>query len=156
MMAIQYGDVYVAQIAMGANPAHAVRIIQEAESYPGPSLIIGYAPCINHGIKGGMGQTQLQQKRAVDAGYWNLYHFDPRRKARGENPFVLDSGRPEGDFEEFLMSEVRFASLKKKDPELAEQMYNQAGREARERYERYAELARKTEKNTGETAGKEG
>ncbi|WP_462414553.1 pyruvate:ferredoxin (flavodoxin) oxidoreductase [Eisenbergiella tayi] len=156
MMAIQYGDVYVAQIAMGASPAHAVRIIQEAESYPGPSLIIGYAPCINHGIKGGMGQTQLQQKRAVDAGYWNLYHFDPRRKTQGENPFVLDSGRPEGDFEEFLMSEVRFASLKKKDPELAEQMYNQAGREARERYERYAELARKAEKNIGETAGKEG
>lgn len=142
MMAMQYGDVYVAQIALGANPSQAVKVIQEAESYPGPSLIIGYAPCINHGIKGGMGQTQLQQKRAVEAGYWNLYHYDPRRKMRDENPFVLDSGRPTGNFEEFLMSEVRFSSLKKKNEKLAQELFEQAKEEAMERYKRYEALSR--------------
>ena len=143
MMAMQYGNVYVAQIAMNANPSQALRAIQEAESYPGPSLIIGYAPCINHGIKAGMGCTGKQQKNAVEAGYWNLYRYDPRRKDRGENPFILDSGEPKSDFREFLMSEVRFSSLAKKNPLLAEELFEQAGKDAMERYRRYKELGGK-------------
>lgn len=141
MMAAQYGDVYVAQIAMGANPAQALRAIQEAERYHGPSLIVGYAPCINHGIKGGMGRTQEQQKKAVEAGYWNLYRYDPERSKKGQNPFILDSGELKAGFREFLMSEVRFASLMKKNPDLAEELFAQAEREAAERYERYRKLS---------------
>lgn len=141
MMAAQYGDVYVAQIALGADPAQAIRAIQEAESYPGPSLLIGYAPCINHGIKGGMGQTRQQQKNAVEAGYWNLYRYDPRRAGEGKNPFVLDSGEPKKGFRDFLMSEVRFSSLCKKDPALAEKLFAEAEEEAAQRYERYRRLS---------------
>ena len=141
MMAAQYGDVYVAQIALGADPAQAIRAIQEAESYPGPSLLIGYAPCINHGIKGGMGQTRQQQKNAVEAGYWNLYRYDPRRAGEGKNPFVLDSGEPKKGFRDFLMSEVRFSSLCKKDPVLAEKLFAEAEEEAAQRYERYRRLS---------------
>lgn len=137
MMAIQYGDVYVAQIAMGADPAQTLKAVQEAESYPGPSLIIGYAPCINHGIKRGMSHTQEQQKLAVEAGYWNLYRYDPRRKEEGKNPFVLDSKAPTASFREFLMSEVRFTSLLKKEPDKAEELLLQAEEDAKERYERY-------------------
>lgn len=141
MMAMQYGDVYVAQIALGADPAQALKAIQEAESYPGPSLIIGYAPCINHGIKVGMGKTQYQQKYAVEAGYWNLYRYDPRRKAEGLNPFQLDSRKPSADFETFLLSEVRFSALMKKDPELAKVLFAQAQEDAMERYSRYEKLS---------------
>lgn len=141
MMAMQYGDVYVAQIAMGASLAQTLKAIQEAESYPGPSLIIGYAPCINHGIKVGMGRSQEQQKHAVETGYWNLYRYDPRRKEKGENPFILDSKEPKGGFREFLMSEVRFASLAKKNPDLAEELFMQAEEEAMERYQRYYKLS---------------
>lgn len=141
MMAMQYGDVYVAQIAMGASPAQTLKAIQEAESYPGPSLIIGYAPCINHGIKVGMGRSQEQQKHAVETGYWNLYRYDPRRKQKGENPFILDSKEPKGGFREFLISEVRFASLAKKNPDLAEELFTQAEEEAMERYQKYYKLS---------------
>lgn len=137
MMAIQYGDVYVAQVAMGADPSQTLKAILEAESYPGPSLIIGYAPCINHGIKRGMSHTQEQQKLAVEAGYWNLYRHDPRRKEKGKNPFILDSKEPKGNFREFLMSEVRFTSLLKKEPDIAEELLIQAESDAKERYERY-------------------
>ena len=137
MMAIQYGDVYVAQVAMGADPSQTLKAILEAESYPGPSLIIGYAPCINHGIKRGMSHTQEQQKLAVEAGYWNLYRYDPRRKEEGKNPFILDSKEPKGNFREFLMSEVRFTSLQKKEPDIAEELLIQAEADAKERYERY-------------------
>ena len=144
MMAMQYGDVYVAQIAMGASPAQTLKAIQEAESYPGPSLIIGYAPCINHGIKVGMGRSQEQQKHAVEAGYWNLYRYDPRRKEKGENPFILDSKEPKGGFREFLMSEVRFASLVKKNAGLAEELFMQAEEEAMERYQRYYKLSERS------------
>lgn len=143
MMAMQYGDVYVAQIALGADPAQALKAVQEAERYPGPSLIIGYAPCVNHGIKGGMGRTREQQKNAVEAGYWNLYRYDPGRKAEGQNPFVLDSGEPKTGFREFLMSEVRFSSLCKKDPALADRLFAEAEQEAMERYERYRKLSGK-------------
>lgn len=144
MMAMQYGDVYVAQIAMGASPAQTLKAIQEAESYPGPSLIIGYAPCINHGIKVGMGRSQEQQKHAVEAGYWNLYRYDPRRKEKGENPFILDSKEPKGGFREFLMSEVRFASLAKKNAGLAEELFMQAEEETMERYQRYYKLSERS------------
>lgn len=141
MMAAQYKDVYVAQIALGADPAQAIKAIQEAESYPGSSLIIGYAPCINHGIKGGMGQTRQQQRNAVEAGYWNLYRYDPRRAEEGHNPFMLDSGAPKKGFQDFLMSEVRFSSLRKKDPVLADRLFAEAEKEAAERYERYRKLS---------------
>ena len=141
LMAMQYGDVYVAQIALGASPVQALRAIQEAENYPGPSLIIGYAPCINHGIKGGMGRTQEQQKRAVEAGYWNLYRYDPTKKEEGLNPFMLDSGAPRAEFRQFLESEVRFSSLKKKNPELAEELFAQAEEDALERYNRYRKMS---------------
>ena len=142
MMAMQYGDVYVAQVAMGADPNQTLKAILEAESYPGPSLIIGYAPCINHGIKRGMSHTQEQQKLAVEAGYWNLYRYDPRRKEEGKNPFVLDSGEPSGSLRDFLMSEVRFTSLLKKEPETAEKLLQQAEIDAKERYERYKRKSR--------------
>ena len=141
LMAMQYGDVYVAQIALGASPVQALRAIQEAENYPGPSLIIGYAPCINHGIKGGMGRTQEQQKRAVEAGYWNLYRYDPTKKEEGLNPFMLDSGAPRAEFRQFLESEVRFSSLKKKNPELAEELFAQAEEDALVRYNRYRKMS---------------
>ncbi len=141
MMAMQYKDIYVAQIALGADPVQALRAVQEAESYPGPSLIIGYAPCVNHGIKGGMGHIREQQRNAVEAGYWNLYRYDPRRAEEGRNPFVLDSGKPKTGFRDFLMSEVRFASLYKKDPMLAEKLFAEAEREAMERYETYKKLS---------------
>ena len=140
MMAIQYGSVYVAQIALGADPAQALKAIQEAERYRGPSLIIGYAPCINHGIKAGMASTQLQQKRAVEAGYWNLYRYNPALKEEGRKPFKLDSARPKADYREFLMSEVRFSSLMKQNPALAERLFREAQEEAAEQYERYKRL----------------
>ena len=105
MIAASYGYVYVAQVAMGANMNQLMKALVEAESYDGPSLIIAYAPCINHGIKGGMGNSIEQEKRAVESGYWHLYRFDPRRKAEGKNPFVLDSKEPTKPFKEFLESE---------------------------------------------------
>ena len=97
-MAITYGNVYVAQIAMGADMNQTLKAIIEAESYPGPSLIIAYSPCISHGIKTGISTSLREEKKAVDAGYWHLYRYDPRRRERGENPFVLDSKEPTGDY----------------------------------------------------------
>src|SRR5690606_16969872 len=104
MIAASYGYVYVAQVAMGANMNQLMKALIEAESYDGPSLIIAYAPCINHGIKGGMANSIEQEKRAVETGYWHLYRFDPRRKEEGKNPFILDSKEPTRPFEEFLES----------------------------------------------------
>ena len=141
-MIMSYGNVYVAQIALGANPAQAYKAIREAESYQGPSLIIGYAPCVNHGIKAGMGKTQRQEKLAVEAGYWNLYRYDPRLAWEGRNPFQLDSAEPKGSFKDFLMSEVRYASLAQKDPVKAEEMFRLAEADARRRYEVYQAMSR--------------
>lgn len=141
LMAMSYGYVYVAQIAMGADRAQTLRAIQEAEAYHGPSLIIAYSPCVNHGIKGGMSQTQLQQKRAVEAGYWALYRYDPRKKREGQNPFALDSKEPTADFKSFLLSEVRYASLKKQYPQQAEELYAKAAADARERLDKYRSMA---------------
>ena len=108
MMAMTYGYVYVAQIAMGADKAQTLKAIKEAEAYKGPSLIIAYAPCINHGLRVGMGCTQLETKRAVESGYWAMYRFNPDLKEAGKNPFVLDYKEPTTPFRDYLMGEVRY------------------------------------------------
>lgn len=141
MMAMCYGYVYVAQIAMGASQAQTLKAIREAEAYSGPSLIIAYAPCINHGIKGGMGKTQEQSKRAVESGYWSLYRYNPLLKKEGKNPFILDSKEPTASFEEFLLSEVRFASLFKQYPDAAKKLFKKAEQDAKDRLENYKRLS---------------
>lgn len=140
-IAMTYGYVYVAQVAMGANQNQLIKALIEAESYPGPSLIIAYSPCINHGIKKGMGQSQIEQKKAVEAGYWHLYRYNPLLKKQGKNPFILDSKEPTASFKEFLMGEVRYASLAKKFPERAEELFEKAEQDAKARYETYRKLA---------------
>ncbi|HHX50354.1 MAG TPA: pyruvate:ferredoxin (flavodoxin) oxidoreductase, partial [Clostridia bacterium] len=141
MMAMSYGYVYVAQIAMGANKNHTLKTLMEAESYPGPSLVIAYSPCINHGIYAGMGRSQEQQKKAVEAGYWHLYRYNPLLKDEGKNPFSLDSKEPTASFRDFLLSEVRYASLLKIFPEEAEHLFRKAEEDARERLNNYLRLA---------------
>lgn len=141
MIAMSYGYVYVAQVAMGANQKQLIDAIVEAESYPGPSLIIAYAPCINHGLKVGMGSTQLESKRAVEAGYWHLYRYNPLLKEQGKNPFILDSKEPTADFQEFIMGEVRYTSLKKAFPNIADALFEKAGQDAKERLQSYKDLA---------------
>jgi len=140
-IAMTYGYVYVAQVAMGANQNQLIKALIEAESYPGPSLIIAYAPCINHGIKGGMSNSQLRQKEAVEAGYWHLYRYNPMLKKEGKNPFILDSKAPTADFKEFLMGEVRYSALKNTFPEKADELFEKAAKDAEERYETYKKLA---------------
>jgi len=140
MMAMSYGYVYVAQVAMGSSKSQLLKAVKEAESYDGPSLIIAYAPCINHGIKGGLTNTQLQEKKAVEAGYWHLYRFNPLLKEEGKNPFSLDSKEPKGSFRDFLLSEVRYSSLVKTFPEAAEALFEKAERDAKERYKNYKQL----------------
>ncbi len=141
MMLMSYGYIYVAQVAMGADPAQTLRAIREAESYPGPSVVIAYAPCTAHGIPGGMSNTQLEMKRAVEAGYWHLYRYDPRRAAEGENPFTLDSKAPDGTYLDFLRSERRYASMEAKFPERARTLFEEAERSAQDRYRSYADLS---------------
>ena len=141
MMAMSYGYVYVAQVAMGADPGQTLRAIREAESYNGPSIVICYCPCIEHGMKASMGLSQLEEKKAVECGYWHLYRYDPRLKAEGKNPFTLDSKAPTGDFQQFLLGENRYASLQLSFPEKAQELYEKAARDARERYESYLRLA---------------
>ncbi len=140
-MAMAYGYVYVAQIAMGADYNQTLKAFLEAESYPGPSLIIAYCPCIAHGIRGGSSRTMDQEKRAVEAGYWHLYRYNPLLKQEGKNPFILDSKEPTASFRDFLMSEVRFASLKITFPDVAEELFQKAEADAKERYEIYKNLA---------------
>ena len=134
---MSYGYIYVAQVSMGADPAQTLRAIREAESYPGPSIVIAYCPCLEHGIRGGMGNSQLEQKRAVECGYWNLYRFDPRRRDAGENPFQLDSKDPTGDLREYLQSERRYASLLESFPQRAERLYAKGIQDAADRLESY-------------------
>ena len=141
IIATTYGYVYVAQIAMGANKNQTLKAIIEAEKYDGPSLIIAYAPCINHGIKIGMGKTQTREKQAVDSGYWHLYRYNPELKAQDKNPFILDSREPKESFREFLMGEVRFSSLTKTFPEVAEKLFDKAEKAAKEKYENYKKMA---------------
>ena len=139
-IAMQYGYVYVAQVAMGANPAQTIKAITEAEAYDGPSLIIGYAPCEMHSIKGGMMNCQKEMKKAVDCGYWNLFRFNPANKAKGENPFTLDSKAPAGGYQEFLMNEARYSSLTRSFPERATELFKEAEDYAKERYDHLVRL----------------
>lgn len=140
-MAMTYGYVYVAQIGMGSDMNQTLKAIAEAEAYKGPSLIIGYAPCINHGLRGGMAKSQAEIKKAVDAGYWHLFRFNPDLKAEGKNPFTLDSKEPKGSFRDYLLSEVRYASLAQLFPAVAEQLFEKTEADAKERYEYYKKLA---------------
>ena len=140
-MAMTYGYVYVAQIAMGADKNQTLKAIAEAEAYPGPSLIIAYAPCINHGLKAGMGCSQLEEKKAVECGYWGLYRYNPQLKEEGKNPFSLDSKEPTANFKDFLMGEVRYASLAKQFPEDAEALFAKTEKDAKERLANYKKLA---------------
>ncbi|MDY0199442.1 MAG: pyruvate:ferredoxin (flavodoxin) oxidoreductase [Tenuifilaceae bacterium] len=142
MMAMSYGYVYVAQVAMGANQNQYFKALKEAESYDGPSIIIAYSPCINHGIRNGMGATQRQEKLAVEAGYWHSYRFDPRLEAEGKNPFQLDSKEPDwSKFQDFLKSEVRYTSLQKSFPEQSAELFKAAEESAKWRYKSYQRLA---------------
>ena len=147
-MAMTYGTVYVAQVGMGADKNQLLKALKEAEAHKGPSLIIAYAPCINHGIRAGMGKTQERTKLAVEKGYWHLYRYNP--DLEGKNPFTLDSKAPklfddEAEFlkayKEFILGEVRYSSLKRGFPEIAEELFDRNAAEARERYLTYKALA---------------
>ena len=134
-IAMSYGYIYVAQVALGYDMAQTVKAIKEAESYNGPSLIIGYAPCINHGIRGGMTDTQKVIKNAVLAGYWHTFRFDPRNVCEGKNPFMMDSKEPTASYNDFIMNEVRYSSLARKFPEKAHELFAKAEKQAKEKYE---------------------
>jgi pyruvate-ferredoxin/flavodoxin oxidoreductase len=138
-MAMTYGYVYVASVAMGANKNQLMKALIEAETYQGPSLILAYSPCINHGLN--MSKSQEEEKRAVESGYWPLYRFNPRLKEEGKNPFTLDSKEPTGDFKEFLMGEVRYSSLTRSFPENAEKLFEKAEKDMKERQRVYRQLA---------------
>jgi len=140
-IAMSYGYVYVAQVAMGANMNQCVKAFQEAESYHGPSIIIAYAPCINHGIKGGMSIVQTEEKKAVDAGYWNLLRYDPRLAAIGKNPMQLDSKAPTASYHDFIMGEVRYNSLTRAFPDRAKMLFEKAEEGAKDHYDQLEKLA---------------
>lgn len=142
-MLMSYGYIYVAQVAMGADPNQTLKAIREAESYPGPAVVIAYAPCTAHGIRGGMSGAQQEMKRAVEAGYWTLYRYDPRLAQEGKNPFQLDSKAPTADYQDFLRSERRFAAMETKFPEKAAELFSRAAQDAKERYESYLEMSGK-------------
>ena len=141
MIATTYGYVYVAQIAMGADQAQTLKAIREAEAYPGPSLVIAYAPCINHGLKAGMGKSQAEEAKAVECGYWHLWRYNPALEAEGKNPFSLDSKEPQWDkFQDYLMGEVRFASVAKQYPAEAAELFAAARENAQWRYRSYLRM----------------
>jgi pyruvate-ferredoxin/flavodoxin oxidoreductase len=142
MIAATYGYVYVAQVGMGADKNQFMKAVIEAEKYDGPSLIIAYAPCISHGLKEGMGRTQANTDQAVKAGYWHLWRFNPELKDQGKNPFILDSKEPTTSFRDFLMDQVRYTSLIKDFPEVAEELFVKAEKDAKDRYQTYTRLAR--------------
>ena len=137
---MQYGYVYVAQVAMGANPNQTLQAIREAEAYHGPSLIIGYSPCEMHSIKGGMANCQSEMKKAVSCGYWNLFRYNPANKALGKNPFTLDSKAPAGGYQEFLMNEARYSSLTRSFPERADELFKKNEESAMARWEHLQKL----------------
>ncbi len=141
-IAMSYGYVYVAQIAMGADMNQTLKAIQEAEAYPGPSLIIGYAPCEMHSIKGGMTNCQSEMKKAVDCGYWHMFRFNPALKEQGKNPFVIDSKAATGDYKEFIMNEARYSSLMRSNPERAAALFDQAVENSKERYDHLLRLSK--------------
>jgi pyruvate-ferredoxin/flavodoxin oxidoreductase len=145
LMQATYGYVYVAQIAMGADNAQCLKALREAEEYPGPSLVIAYAPCINHGLKakGGMGKSQAEEAKAVACGYWHLWRYDPRLEEQGKNPFQLDSKEPKwDDFQAFLEGEVRYLSLKKVKPAEAQELFDAAKKAAQKRYNTYVRMSK--------------
>ena len=142
VMAMSYGYVYVAQCAMGSNQSQYLKVLHEAESYPGPSLVIAYSPCINHGLRAGMGKSQLEEKLAVECGYWHLYRYNPLLEKDGKNPFKLESKEPDwSKFQDFLKGEVRYTSLKKTFPEAADELFKAAEENAKWRYNSYRRLA---------------
>ncbi|MBN1389903.1 MAG: pyruvate:ferredoxin (flavodoxin) oxidoreductase [Candidatus Thermoplasmatota archaeon] len=141
LMAMNYGNVYVASVAMGANKMQYLKALKEAESYPGTSLIIAYSPCINHGLKRGMGHSQDEEKKAVESGYWFLYRYDPRLKEQGKNPFQLDSREPTGDLKEYLMGEVRYHTLTLSFPNEAERLHGKLAGFLKEKYAQYKKMA---------------
>jgi len=138
-MAMSYGYVYVASVAMGASHAQLLKALTEAEKYEGPSLIIAYAPCINHGIN--MSHSQLEAKKAVETGYWPLYRYNPDLVQEGKNPFILDYKAPKASFRDFLMGEIRYTSLQQQFPEKAEELFAKAEADAKARLEQYKKLA---------------
>ena len=140
MMAMSYGYVYVATVAMGANPQQLIKAMTEAEAYHGPSLVIAYAPCINHGINMGLAQAEI--KKAVDCGYWTLYRFNPDLAAEGKNPLTLDSKEPvEANYQDFLKGEIRYASLAKQFPDVAQDLFQKNEEDAMAKYAKYKNLA---------------
>ncbi len=141
-IAMSYGYVYVAQVAMGADMNQCLKAFHEAESYHGPSIIIAYAPCINHGIRGGMGISQLEEKKAVQAGYWHNFRFDPRRAEAGQNPFTLDSKAPTESYSDFIHGEVRYTALERSFPEKAAQLFATAEEDAKKKYDHLVELSK--------------
>ncbi len=141
-IAMSYGYVYVAQVALGYDMAQTVKAIKEAVAYNGPSIIIGYAPCINHGIKGGMTDTQKIIKNAVLAGYWHTFRFDPTLAAEGKNPFQMDSKAPDASYRDFIMNEVRYSSLVRKFPDKAEMLFEEAEKQAKEKYEHWSKYSK--------------
>ena len=140
-MMMSYGYIYVASVAMGANRQQMMKAMIEAESYDGPSLILAYSPCINQGILVGMGKTQEEEKLAVQSGYWPLYRYNPTLKTAGENPFILDSKKPDGSLQSFLEGEIRYASLKKTFPEEAKRLNAELEEQFNDRYETLALMA---------------
>ncbi len=141
MMAVTYGNVYVAQVSMGADKNQLMKALLEAESYDGPSLIIAYAPCISHGLKEGMGRSIANEAQAVACGYWHLYRYNPMLKEEGKNPFILDSKEPKESFKDFLMGQVRYSAIAKQFPDIAEELFSLAERYSKERYETYKKLS---------------
>lgn len=141
MMMMSYGNVYVAQVAIGADRNQTLRAISEAENYPGPSIIIAYAPCISHGLKEGMGRSMSNMAHAVESGYWQLYRYNPLLLEEGKNPFILDSKEPKSDFCDFLMGQIRYSSLYKQFPEQAGQLFEKSKKDAQRRYEYYKKMS---------------
>ena len=139
MMAMSYGYVYVAQVAMGSNMNQLIKAVTEAESYNGPSMIIAYAPCINHGTD--MSNTIAQEKKAVESGYWQLYRFNPELSEKGQNPFTLDSKDPVSSYADYIASETRYSSLKKAMPDVASKLFAKAEVDSKERLESYKKMS---------------
>ena len=142
-IAMSYGYIYVAQIAMGADMNQTLKAIKEAEAYPGPSLIIGYAPCEMHSIKGGMTNCQAEMEKAVKCGYWNNFRYDPRLAAEGKNPFQLDSKAPTESYQDFIMNEARYSALTRSFPDRAKELFEKAEQTATDRYAYLTKLAEK-------------
>ena len=141
MILSTYGYIYVAQVCMGANPEHVIKCLKEAAAHKGPSIVIAYAPCINHGLSKGMSKAMDEGKAAVECGFWPLFRYNPDVEAEGKNPFSLDSAAPNGKLQEYMMGETRFASLTRTFPEIAERLFAEAEDFTNKRYEKYRKLA---------------